>query len=225
MILSENLRKAIQDYRYLLDRSYPEKSAIKLVGDKYQLSREERSVLYRGVSCSIDAEYRLSKKTDQLKTGNVFIDGFNILFTLANYLNGRPLFISDDGFLRDAGELKGRLAGKKVLSQTKELLLNFLIKNPGLSYFLFFDKPVSNSGRLASDINHHMQKNHVQGEARTCDSPDYMIISGAMDTDTVCSSDSVIITRSRASVYDLSCHLLHENYNTRFVRLSEIFES
>ena len=50
VMFTETLKDAARDYRFLLNRSYPQKASIKLVGDRYQLSGQERSVLYRGVS-------------------------------------------------------------------------------------------------------------------------------------------------------------------------------
>lgn len=210
------------DYRYLLSRSYSEKTTIKLVGDKYRLTGVERSILYRGISSKKDSEYRFSKKTDLLTQGNIYIDAYNVLFTLANYLNGRPLFICDDGFLRDAGEMRGRLDNLEIVNKIKELLYGFFASRSQLTFLLYLDRPVSNSGKLAAEINQYLSINKINGQAQTCDSPDIMIISQSGNNDIVCSSDSLIIDKSESRIYDLSFHILKEKYDTNFIDLSTI---
>ncbi len=54
-MFTEKFKDAVRDYRFLLDRSYPQKASIKLVGDRNQLTGQERSLLYRGVSDRISA--------------------------------------------------------------------------------------------------------------------------------------------------------------------------
>ncbi|MGC9343771.1 MAG: DUF434 domain-containing protein [Bacteroidales bacterium] len=222
---SENLQNAFLDYRYLLDRNYPEKATIKLVGDKYQLSGEERSILYRGISSKKSSDYRRSKKTLHLKPGKIFIDTYNILFTLANYLNGRPVFIADDGFLRDAGELRGRFSKKKLLERTRELLFNFIELNGNKEYYLYIDQPVSNSGRLAAEINEFLSIKKITGQAQTFDSPDHRIILKASAEDTVCSGDSIIIEKTKASVFDLSFYILQKEFQAEVIWLEEFLYS
>jgi hypothetical protein len=46
---STSLLAAARDYRWLLDRGYPQSASLKLVGDRYRLERDERLVLFRGV--------------------------------------------------------------------------------------------------------------------------------------------------------------------------------
>lgn len=220
-MLSENLAQAIRDYRYLLNRNYPQKSTTKLVGDKYQLNREERSILYRGISGESPAELRRSKRSNQLTGYRVLIDTYNILFTLSNYLNGRPVFISDDGYLRDAGELRGRISKKKQLGEILNIIFRFLNGNKEHEYLLLVDQPVSNSGKLASEINEFLSRNSIMGNASTCDSPDYIIISQASYDDIACTSDSVIIDSVKSPVFDLSFHLLKQNFNIEVIDLSD----
>lgn len=224
-MFSENLQKAIRDYRYLLNRDYPEKTTIKLVGDKYQLTGEERSILYRGISSKKSSDYRRSKKTNHFKSGTIIIDVYNILFTFANYLNGRPVFIADDGFLRDAGELRGRISKKKLLGRIKELLFKFLDQHVQYNYLFYIDQPVSNSGKLAVEINEFLSLKQIEGKAYTCDSADNMIISEATSEDTVCSSDSIIIEKTKTSVFDLSFYILQREFKTNFICLEDYLQN
>ena len=45
----QNIREAADDLRYLLNRRYNRKSAIELVGNRWNLNRDERHILYRTI--------------------------------------------------------------------------------------------------------------------------------------------------------------------------------
>lgn len=220
----ENLIQAMRDYFYLLDRNYPQKSSLKLVGDKYQLSGEERSILYRGISGNGSSLIRREKMIVRFCGNRIFIDTYNILFTLANYLNGRPVFVSTDGFLRDAGELRGRFSQKKLLERTLGLVYDFILGYRDQQYIFLIDQPVSNSGKLASGINEFLLENHVEGIAKTCESPDYSIITEAGEKDLVCTSDSIIIEKVLCRVFDLSFHILNSRFGKEFPSLQKYLE-
>ena len=220
----EDLENAIKDYRFLLSRKYSRKAGLKLVGDRYMLSREQRSILYRGVSEACAAGSRKSKIAGIPREKRIYIDTYNILFTIGNYLNGRPVFISDDGFLRDAGELHGRFTRKKLLGRIVEMLYDFFREYIRNEYILFIDKPVSNSGTLANEINTFFRKNGIRGYAETCDSPDHQIIKYASSGDIICSSDSIIIDQAACPVFDLSHHLINMNFQPEVMDVRDFMD-
>jgi len=43
----ESLQKAAKDFRYLLNRGYPRKASLELVGNRYELTFDERHLLHR----------------------------------------------------------------------------------------------------------------------------------------------------------------------------------
>ncbi len=219
-MFSEKFKEAAGDYRFLLDRSYPQKATIKLVGDRYQLSGVERSLLYRGISDAKSAALRRAKIIDDPGGAPLYIDCYNILFTIGNYLTGRPVFIADDGILRDSGELRGRFGNKKIFEQTIGLVEEFMIGRASNDYHFLLDAPVSNSGRLASRLHSFLKENKIRGEAQTVRSPDHELIS--RDDGVVCSSDSVIMTRVAASIYDLPRYILFSRFNVQFDDISSI---
>jgi hypothetical protein len=85
---------ACRDYQYLLDRGYPETGSVKLVGDRYRLAKNDRNILYRGVSSNQTSQIRREKLVHGI-SGDVvlLIDGHNVLFTIVNYLTGHPVFL------------------------------------------------------------------------------------------------------------------------------------
>ena len=51
-------KQACRDYYYLIDRNYPERGTLKLIGDRYRLSGDQRTVLYRGISSQERSDMR-----------------------------------------------------------------------------------------------------------------------------------------------------------------------
>jgi hypothetical protein len=99
-----NIKIAVENYRYLKNREFPDKASLKLVGDRYRLSRLERNCLFRGVVSVSESERRKTKlvRADELKGQALGIDWYNVVITVESYLKGMPVFLSDDGILRDA---------------------------------------------------------------------------------------------------------------------------
>ena len=96
-----SFQEAIEDYRYLKNRGYPDKAALKLVSDHYRLSAVLRNCLFRGIFAYPDCEHRKAKLiTAGDVEGHVLgVDWYNVLITVESYLKGFPIFICDDGLL------------------------------------------------------------------------------------------------------------------------------
>ncbi len=56
-----SFRQAIEDYRYLKNRRYPDKAALKLVGDRWRLGTLQRNCLFRAVFAEEDCRLRRAK--------------------------------------------------------------------------------------------------------------------------------------------------------------------
>ena len=105
-MLTSHFNLAVSDYLYLSERNYPLKSCLKLVSDKYKLSGEERSMLFRGVALEpliMKRKSKIIKNPDP--DADYMIDGYNVIRTIGSYLIGNLVFVSMDGFLRDASEI------------------------------------------------------------------------------------------------------------------------
>ncbi|VAW29398.1 hypothetical protein MNBD_BACTEROID07-1178, partial [hydrothermal vent metagenome] len=102
MKLSDGFFQAVCDYRYLLGHGYPQKSILKLVGDRYALPSHERVMLYRGLAREQQVKVRQQKFISDIPAhAEVTLDGFNVCRTVGSYLNGNPVFVGMDGYLRD----------------------------------------------------------------------------------------------------------------------------
>jgi hypothetical protein len=88
LLNSDEFNNALLDYFYLIDRNFPEKASLKLVGDRYRLVSELRTLLYRGICSEKKASDRRKRITNN-REGLLIIDGYNVLFTLLSYRLGR----------------------------------------------------------------------------------------------------------------------------------------
>ncbi|MCK4797265.1 MAG: DUF434 domain-containing protein, partial [Spirochaetes bacterium] len=154
-IITENFKNAIIDYSYLLEKDYPHKAILKIIGDRYLLTGLQRSILFRGITKKQKAFNRKSKLIYEKKVNNkmLFIDCYNVIITIVSYLSGKFIFIGNDGFLRDTAEAHGKIQKTDILEKSLILLFEYL-KTLNLKDAVFFlDSPVSNSKKFANKIN------------------------------------------------------------------------
>ncbi len=220
--LSENFKQAIHDYLYLLEHRYPEKSTLKLVSDRYALSGEERSMLFRGVVTAGQVKARRKKAVQQPEKGNFYIiDGYNVIRTVGSYLNGNFVFVAMDGFLRDASEIHKKAVSDEIVYRSVDLILATLSGFQPEKVQFLLDRPVSKSGELASRINQLLPDFGLAGEAGTVHSPDHHLKKAR--TGILCSSDSAIIDQSYLPVFDLARQTMQTHFSPDFIDLSDTY--
>ena len=127
-MISLGFIEAKRDYLYLLETGYPQRGIIKLIGDRYALSGTERTMLYRGLTTKQNIAHRKHKiaHVKDVKGRELVIDGYNVMITIGNYLNGNTVFISSDGFLRDAAEMHGKVFRKVLMEKVMKLMIEDL---------------------------------------------------------------------------------------------------
>ena len=213
----DHINQAAEEYFWMLSRGYPQPPALKLVGDKFMLSRDMRQILYRGVAPAVQAQSR-REKIDAVREGDlVLIDTYNVLFTVNNYLLGKPLFMSNDGLLRDAGEMHGRIVDKAQFSRSVSLMLEVLQMWPAAKFINYLDEPVSYSGRLSIELCKDMAEMGIEGDAFTVKSPDQSLMHEKSDA--ICTSDGAIIDRYQGRVIDLPRFLLQHYFEAEFPQI------
>jgi len=210
----DHLLQAAEEYLWILSKGYPQGAALKLVGDKFKLPGAMRQILYRGVVPDQVALSRCEKIGTIGKGDLVLIDTYNVLFTVNNYLLGKALFISNDGFLRDAGEMRGRIINKPQFSRSVGLMLEVLQMWSGATYIHYLDAPVSHSGRLSIELCKDMVQMGIEGDAYAVDSPDHKLKTELSDA--ICTSDGGIIDQYQGKVIDLPRFLLQHFFNADF---------
>jgi len=211
--------RAVKDYRYLLERDYPDKGVLKWVGDRYELSSLERTLLYRGITTREQAE-RFGARITQKPGDLLIIDGYNVLFTLTNYRLGYPLFVSTDHLCRDAGAQFGKVTNADVFEECFSSLLGHIGKLNTDQIILYLDKPVNNSIshlKILQDLAAQLCPGCM---IRRVDSADKAII--LHETGILATSDSSIIAQTSNPIIDLPRAIIEQNYGGNILDLESI---
>ncbi len=146
----ERLREATLDMSFLIARDYAEASALKVVGDRYQLHQRQRLAVLRSASSAKDIAGSASKRCGDLRDQILDIDTLNLVILLESALGGGVLLKGMDGCYRDLASVHGTY---RMVEQTGPLLRHFgrwLAERGVVGVRWWIDQPVSNSGRLAS---------------------------------------------------------------------------
>ena len=223
MIVSKDFIAAFKDYFFLMNKSYPDKGSVKFVGDRYGLSGSDRSMLYRGVHAEPQNAIRRKKLISESGFSGqpLHIDSFNVLLSIISYLEGKPVYLSTDGLLRDASEWHGNSLKPVSVKQTLDILFDYLKEKKGFGHLNFYiDQPLRESARVLEMISEKIEDLGLEGSANRFSYSDDMlqlIRDGYLAT-----SDSRIIDRSSQPVFDLAKAVLEYKFNPRFFDLKKI---
>jgi hypothetical protein len=202
MLKSKDLQKPGEDFRYLLNRGYPRKAALEWVGNRYQLTSDQRHLLHRGVFSDADSKSRRKRKIPigKVRNRDLAIDGYNVIITIEAGLSDRPLILGDDGFIRDISGLSGNFKKTEKTEEAFQLILDIVKRVKPLKTLFFFDSPISMSGELAQEVRSLLKKESLLGDAKAVKVPEKILIGypGVIAT-----SDTAIIDQSK-EVVDLA---------------------
>ncbi len=211
MELHKKIGNAALDLLYLIEREYPRKASIELVGNRYRMSAQDRMVLYRGVFprevCESRMRKRLKKTCD--RPDRCVIDCYNVFITIESYLQGRLVFRALDGFVRDVSGVYGNYSFGELTKRTARLLLQamngFLDKRTAV--FFYLDYPVSRSGEFAAFLREKLEEEWTQSRVEVVKSPD-MTIRKKHARDLIATSDTIVIDAAECCL-DLPDLVLH----------------
>ncbi len=221
--LDEAFIGAARDYRMLLDKEYPIDASLKLVGDRYRLSHNGRMMLYRGILSRGASQTNLAKLVRSPWEGaTLSIDGYNILFTLTNYMHGHPMFIASDGFLRDVGGAHGRIADHRGFERMAQLTVDMLAGLALGTITFFLDAPVSSSGRQAGFLREAFAGRGINAEVCLENGVDHRL--AYWEGELIATADSAIIARTGAHVFDLARYILERQFRAHFPQLASFLE-
>jgi hypothetical protein len=187
-----NLRGAIADFSLLLTKGYAEKSALKLVGDRFSLTERQRMAVMRS-ACSDEQLASRSQRCvtlENLRNKPIAIDGYNVLITIEAAMSSGVILKGRDGCFRDLASVHGTYRKVTETIPAVELIGQFLQETGARKAFWLLDSPVSNSGRLKTLIGELARENNWDWEVKLLLSPDAEL----KKTDAVvASSDSVVL--------------------------------
>jgi hypothetical protein len=183
---SDTLQQAARDFRYLLDRGYPREVSLTLVGNRYDLDADARQILHRGVFAGSVAAARKAKLWElaDLAGQPLAVDGHNVLITLESALQGRPLVVADDGFIRDVAQMSRAYRDSPVTRQALGLLAAYVSRHHPGPLTILYDAPMKRSGELAGQTREIFAAQGLFAEARAVPVPERELLefSGAVAT-------------------------------------------
>jgi hypothetical protein len=191
------LRSALADYCLLLTKGYADKSALKLVGDRFALNQRQRLAVMRSACSDTQLESRKKHQINiqELAEQSIAIDGYNILITIEAALSGGVIFIGRDGCMRDLASIHGTYRKVHETTPAIQLIGDFLAALEIKDVLWLLDSPVSNSGRLKSLIAALAAENNWRWDIQLALNPDAELIKTAT---TVATSDSVILDNCKS---------------------------
>ena len=188
------LRQAVADYSLLLTKEYPQNAALKLVGDKFELTERQRLAVMRSSCSDTQLTGRLIRQVQPpgLAGRDILIDGYNVLITIESAMSSGFLFVGRDSCLRDLAGLHGTYRKVTETIPAIELINKALAELNIKSICWLLDKPVSNSGRLKGIIESTKTKTPTQ--VKLLNNPDTELIQSEQ---IVATSDSNVLDKAK----------------------------
>lgn len=182
-----------------MDRGYPGESAVRFVSDHRRLPEEERFILQRTIVPANRALARMAKciQRQDLRDRVVFVDGYNTIITTHSLLAGYPVYLCDDGFLRDTRAFFRSGRELHVAAGALSEVLDLLASARPSRVQVLFDQQISRSGEMAGQARRMMAERGLLGEAECVRDVDHLLkVCGSI----VASSDGNIIDAAAAAI-------------------------
>lgn len=192
------LRTAVADLAWLLDRGYSQVAALKLVGDRFELTKRQRTAVVRSSCTTASREARADRRVDgpALAGAQCWLDGYNVLITVEAALAGGVLLRGRDGALRDLASLHGTFRQVEETLPALQLIGSHLAAQGAGPVTWWLDRPVSNSGRLRRVMTELSEAEGWNWTVELVNDPDAVIGTTEGDPKRVsATSDSVVLDR------------------------------
>ena len=214
-----DLRKAVSDFSLLLTKGYAEKSALKLVGDRFSLTQRQRMAVMRTACSDRQLAVRTTRrvKITDLAARPVAIDGYNVLITIEAAISAACIFKGRDGCFKDLASIHGTYRKVTETIPAVRLIGQFLKDNNITNCLWLLDSPVSNSGRLKTLIEGLAAENNWNWRVKLTISPDAEL----KQTDLIVATSDGIVLDECKSWINLARELIETKLpQTRLIDLS-----
>ncbi|QDT24947.1 hypothetical protein Enr10x_02410 [Gimesia panareensis] len=189
------LRQATCDLNWLLTRGYASVSALKLVGDRYELNARQRLAVAR-CACGADEAARRAAHQVQMRDlaeQELWLDGYNVLTSLEAALSGGVILQAHDGCFRDMASMHGSYRKVAETVPAIQILGELLAEWKVSRCRWLLDQPVSNSGRLKTMLREISEERGWNWEIDLVPDPDPVLIRADQ---VVASADSQILNQA-----------------------------
>ena len=185
-------KEAVDDCCYLLTRGYGSNSTLQIVGNRYRLNKRQRDAISRIGASDQDIQTRTKSCIDQtqLRGQSLAIDGFNLLIILESALSGAYIFKGRDGTIRDISSVHGSYKRVQKTNDALQIIGKTLIQLGVNKVHWYFDQPVSNSGKLKTQLRELAEQENYPWEISLDHNPDKVL---AASQEIVISSDAWIL--------------------------------
>jgi hypothetical protein len=195
------LRGAVGDLSWLLSRGYASPSALKVVGDRYNLTARQRTAVMRCACTDEAAAGRAGTRVppEAVRGGTLRLDGYNVLTTVEAALAGGVVLRGRDGSLRDVASMHGTWRRVEETHRAVELIGEVAADDLGAAWLAWLlDSPVSNSGRLKALLQATAAARGWGWAVQLVPDPDAVLADPAgAGLGIVATADSVILDRCR----------------------------
>lgn len=212
------LRAGTSDLSWLLSRGYADVSALKLVGDRHELTVRQRQAVSRCACSDAARQARAAARATRAQLADLplAIDGLNCLIILESALSHGVVLRGRDGALRDLASVHGTYRQVAETSFAIEMIGRHLHagEHAPSAVLWYLDRPVANSGRLRALLLETAERRGWPWSCELVNNPDAVLVHHA---GVVATSDAWILDRcaapgSRARWFDLLASLLgHSN--------------
>ena len=194
------LRRAVAEYSWLLTHGYAHVSALKLVGDRHNLTVRQRLAVMRCACSDQSQQQRAATITTLAQCHNttIAIDGYNLLITTESALSGGLVLIGRDACYRDLAGVHGTYRKVEETVPALKTIMGYLdsFAVPRVDWYL--DRPVSNSGRLKTLMAELLEARPAKStrpaawNIELLDSPDAALVA---HSGTAATSDSAVLDK------------------------------
>ena len=216
------LVQAGRDYKYLLNRGYTPQGALDLVTSRYLLTKEERMLLYRCIHPEKEAE-EIRKKTvpaSSLRGKELVIDGYNALLTIASAIEGRCLYLCDDGYVRDLRSAHIKDFGTPSITQAIDTLIQKITEIEPKHVTIYLDKNVSKSLHHKTQIEEKTRQ-HPNIEVKLATKADTEI----MATKGIISTSDIVILKKAHKTTDIAGTIVKEKHSDQIINLPKLIQT
>ncbi|MHC5082542.1 MAG: DUF434 domain-containing protein [Planctomycetota bacterium] len=186
------LRAAVSDMSWLLSHGYADKSSLKLVGDRYNLTARQRIGIMRSACSDEQSRIRADKQIEPstVKDAILLIDGYNLLITVEAALGHAVLLAGRDRCIRDIASIHGTYRKVEETLPAIKTIAHVLGQLAPAGVIWLLDKPVSNSGRLKILIDNYAAGKGLNWQVELAVNPDKQLIESDQ---IIATGDSVVL--------------------------------
>lgn len=198
--------KAYYDLLFLVDRGYPQQSAVSFVSNHYLLNKQANQLLNRIIFSKHEISIISEKTIPDIKLldgCDLHIDGYNQFITFFSLKNQDTIILCRDEILRDIFSF---LHSKKDLYFDNSYLTSFILTFNQLNsanLIFYLDKQWSHSKKHAEAINSILHKHDISGEC---------LVTQNVDKRLRDQQSGVVVSHDRAVLMSSNQHFRYTNW-------------